>query len=98
LLIIERMSERRQTLNSLIAQEWTVTRFLLGLCFTVSFFFLLFRFWPSIRIKTKTLWTTSINYTLPFGTLRGFLFFILWIFYSCFVFNFSEVMGWTIGK
>lgn len=40
--------------------------------------------------------TLSTNYTLLFGSLSGFLFFILWIYYSCLVFIISAVVGWAI--
>jgi len=66
LLIIQRVGEKSQIFKLFNVQIWTAPGFILGLRFTISLFFVLFRFCPSTRIGNKSLWICSITGTILF--------------------------------
>ncbi len=66
LLIIRRLSEKIHLFKPIFGPGWTVASFLMGLFFTISLFFFLYRFCPSKRIGQKALWISSITGTVLF--------------------------------
>jgi membrane protein len=90
---------------------------ILGFLFTVSLFYVFYRFCPARGLKGTALWAACLvgailfevskwafawyisfagTYALFYGTLSGFLFFLLWLYYASLVFILSSTVGWVM--
>ena len=105
--------------SRILEPGWTMLSDLLGLLFTATLLYILYRFCPGRRISRKALWTSAgvgtlllelsktvfpwyisiaRSYAVLYGTLSGFVFLLLWIYYASLVFIFSAVIGSTADR
>lgn len=115
--IIRRIGRQIPSLGSLIEPGWAMIGVVLGFLFTVSLFYVFYRFCPTRGLKGTALWIACLTgaglfeiskwgfawyisfartYVLFYGTLSGFLFFLLWVYYASVVFILSSTVGWVI--
>jgi membrane protein len=112
--VLQGVDQQLPLLGFLIGPGLAMTSHVLGFLFTVSLFYLLYRYCPARGLKGTNLWVACLigailfeiskwmfawyvsvarSYVLLYGTLSGFLFFFLWIYYVSIVFIFSATLG-----
>jgi membrane protein len=115
--IIRGVGSRIPLLGSLIEPGWAMVSAVLGFLFTVSLFYIFYRFCPARGLKGTALWIACLTgailfeiskwgfawyisfartYVLFYGTLSGFLFFLLWLYYASVAFILSSTLGRVI--
>ncbi len=117
--VIRGIGRQTPLLGSLLEPGWTLISAVLGFLFTVSLFYVFYRFCPARGLKGAALWFACLTgailfeiskwsfawyisfaqtYVLFYGTLSGFLFFLLWIYYTSVVFILASTVGWVIEE
>ena len=115
--VVRGVGKRIPLLGSLIEPGWAMISAVLGFLFTMSLFYVFYRFCPARGLKSTALWSACLTgailfevskwgfawyisfvrtYVLFYGTLSGFLFFLVWVYYASVVFILSSVVGWVI--